>query len=277
MKMSPQVNELFTALSKAEGAMTAAGFDRVNPHFKNRYASLAATIEAIRKPLADNGLAIAQVMETSENGLCLVTMLTHSSGQWISGDYPLQIAAKPQELGSALTYARRYSLSAIVSIAGDDDDDAEGARKQDQIASSLPLAPTLANKDAKELYAAMQAEIDAMTDYDTLIAWAKNEDNKARKKLLPLNWQAMISSRFLDHQIELRKKIENKAPDHTKDWDGWLRWVDKTCNQLVTIGALETFWNNQVAPITNAALPPDEEGALLIFSRHETRINAIGK
>jgi hypothetical protein len=136
---SEQTNDLSAALAKAQAAMKAAPFDKANPHFKNKYASLASVIDTIRKPLADNGLSYTQTTEVREGGFVLVTTLRHASGQWVASEYPLPIAAKPQELGSALTYARRYSLSAIACIAADEDDDAEGARTSNQ-ASSTPAA-----------------------------------------------------------------------------------------------------------------------------------------
>jgi hypothetical protein len=139
-------NELAAALAKAQGAMEAAKFDKQNPHFKNKYASLAAVIEAIRKPLSDNGLSYTQTTEIRENGFVLLTTLRHASGQWIASEYPLPVAKgakddgiKPQEMGSALSYARRYSLSALVCISSEEDDDAEGARKDGQTNSKPPV------------------------------------------------------------------------------------------------------------------------------------------
>jgi hypothetical protein len=133
---SEQTNDLSTALAKAQSSMQAAKFDKTNPHFKNKYASLAAVIDAIRKPLAENGLSYTQATEIRDGGLILVTTLRHASGQWVASEYPLPNAAKPQDLGSALTYARRYCLSAIACIAADEDDDAEGAREGGQVAST---------------------------------------------------------------------------------------------------------------------------------------------
>lgn len=128
--------DLSAALAKAQAAMKPAIFNRINPHFKNRYADLAAVLDAIRAPLADNGLSVTQTTEIREGGFVLVTTMRHATGQWIASEYPLPMASKPQELGSALTYARRYCLSAIACIAADDDDDAEGARKDGQVAST---------------------------------------------------------------------------------------------------------------------------------------------
>lgn len=137
--------DLAAALAKAQAGMQSAKFDKTNPHFKNKYASLAAVIDAIRKPLADNGLSYTQATEIREGGLVLVTTLRHATGQWVASEYPLPSAAKPQELGSALTYARRYSLSAIACIAADEDDDAEGANGQP---ASMPRSRPSAVKPA---------------------------------------------------------------------------------------------------------------------------------
>lgn len=145
---SEQTNELSAALAKAQAVGMTAIINKTNPHFKNRYADLAAVIDATRKPLADNGLSVTQTTEVRDGGFVLVTALRHSSGQWIASDYPLPMAAKPQELGSALTYARRYSLSALLCIAADEDDDAEVSRTTNQTASvpkASPIKPQVAS------------------------------------------------------------------------------------------------------------------------------------
>ena len=134
MLQSNEIGELSAALVKAQPSLKAAPFNKTNPHFKNKYADLPAVIEAIRKPLAENGLAVTQTTEVRNGTFLLVTTMRHTSGQWISSEYLLPQASRPQELGSALTYARRYSLSAIACIAADEDDDAEGARKDNQVA-----------------------------------------------------------------------------------------------------------------------------------------------
>ena len=144
---SENTNELAKALAIAQGQMKAASFNRINPHFKNKYADLAAIIEAIRDPLSKSGLGRTQIIESDGNGgLHLKTTLWHQSGQWVSSLYPLPVGAKPQEMGSALTYARRYSLSAIVGIASDEDDDANEAQKVEvaprkpEVAKAVPLS-----------------------------------------------------------------------------------------------------------------------------------------
>lgn len=126
---SETIDLLATALAAAQGELKNAKINRQNPHFKNRYADLASVRDAISPALTKHGIAVTQTMKVSEGAFMLETMLIHKSGQWIASDYPLPLNAKPQELGSALTYARRYSLSSLVNIAADDDDDAEAATK----------------------------------------------------------------------------------------------------------------------------------------------------
>ncbi len=144
---SKSIDFLSAALAKAQGDMKAAAFNRVNPHFKNKYADLAAVWDAIRGPLSKNGLSITQTIEPiNGTGTYLRTTLRHASGQWVSSMYPLPDSAKPQEMGSALTYGRRYSLSSLVGIAADEDDDANEAQNakvntlQKPIADAKPLS-----------------------------------------------------------------------------------------------------------------------------------------
>lgn len=129
---SEQINDLAAALAKAQGAMSNAILNKINPHFKSKYADLAAILDAVRGPLSANGISIMQTIKANGDGMYLVTTLAHTSGQWIRSEYPLPSTGRPQEIGSALTYARRYSLSAIAGIAADEDDDAEGAERSKQ-------------------------------------------------------------------------------------------------------------------------------------------------
>ena len=124
MVKSETICELAKALSKAQSSYNSLIKDSTNPFFKSKYADLAACIECIRQPLADNGLSVVQ-STGYENGIIYVeTIIMHSSGEWISGKYPLTPSKNndPQALGAALTYARRYALTAMLGIAAEDDD-----------------------------------------------------------------------------------------------------------------------------------------------------------
>lgn len=130
--MSPAIEKLSEALAKAQAEIKEAALDKENPHFHNPYATLASVWEACRKPLSDNGLSVTQVIGTLEGKSVLRTVLMHSSGQWIESTCPLITQqAGMQALGSAITYARRYSLAAIVGVAAGEkeEDDGNGADK----------------------------------------------------------------------------------------------------------------------------------------------------
>lgn len=134
---SEQLNELFTALSKAQAMIKAAIKDSANPFFKSNYTSLDGCWEAARVPLTTNGLSIIQTIKEEGVKFYLITVLGHSSGQFISSTMPLLLAKNdPQSFGSACSYARRYSLSAIVGLTQGDDDDGEKAMVAHRIPSS---------------------------------------------------------------------------------------------------------------------------------------------
>ncbi len=131
---SESINELATALAKAQQEIKAAHKDAANPFFKSKYADLASTWDACRDALNKNGLSVAQTISNTIDGhATLITTLMHSSGQWIDGGCPLILneriskdgePIKPgmQELGSAVSYARRYGLAAICGVVAEDDD-----------------------------------------------------------------------------------------------------------------------------------------------------------
>lgn len=123
MLSSDPINELATALSKAQAEITGALKDSANPFFKSKYADLASCWDACRGPLTKNGLSVAQGTDVSSGHLYLITRLMHSSGQWLSSATPVTPKDDtPQAMGSALTYARRYALTAMVGVAQVDDD-----------------------------------------------------------------------------------------------------------------------------------------------------------
>ena len=123
------LNKLAPALAKAQAELKNATLNKTNPHFKSRYADLAGIRDTVTPVLAKHGFSIIQTTEVSSSGFFLVTMLLHESGQHISGRYPLpELLDKPQAMGSAVTYARRYALSAMCGIAAEEDDDGEAAQ-----------------------------------------------------------------------------------------------------------------------------------------------------
>lgn len=128
---SESIKELTAALAKAQGGMKAAVFNKTNPHFRSKYADFSSCMEACRIPLSENGLAVVQYCDTINEKLYLITHLMHVSGEWIKSSFPL-ITAKmdSQGIGSAMTYAKRYSLCGMIGIVADEDtgdDDGEAS------------------------------------------------------------------------------------------------------------------------------------------------------
>ena len=125
MNKSDQINHLAAALCKAQAEMGGAVKDAKNPFFKSSYADLTSVIKAIKEPFANNGLSYSQFPVTSEGGggIGVVTILLHTSGQWLESEFYLPLAKKDaQGGGSAVTYARRYSLQSMAGIPTADDD-----------------------------------------------------------------------------------------------------------------------------------------------------------
>lgn len=128
MEKSESIKAIAEALAKFQGSMEGIKKDATNPFFKSRYASLGAIIEDTRKPLSDNGLSFVQ-FPTGAYGL--ETMLMHTSGEWMKSIYTMEPTdKKPQSLGSALTYQRRYALCAILGLQVEDDDANEASKEK---------------------------------------------------------------------------------------------------------------------------------------------------
>ncbi len=116
---------LYAALARAQGQMETPKFDSVNPHFKSKFASLVATIKATKPALNKEGLALTQFPVRGTDGMPMLrTILTHANGGMLSEDMPLLPGKNDmQGLGAAITYARRFSWSAVCGIASEEDDD----------------------------------------------------------------------------------------------------------------------------------------------------------
>ena len=130
-RSSPQIGELSAALAKAQAAYPEIPRNREvkvrtksGGEYSFRYATLDAILGSVRKHNADNGLAITQLIETPNGRTALKTILLHSSGQWIMSETPIPAAGGPQEFGSLIAYMRRYSISAILNLSSQEDDDA---------------------------------------------------------------------------------------------------------------------------------------------------------
>ena len=135
---SETLGKLSEALAKAQGAIEGAKKERNNPFFHARYAALSSVWDACREPLSKNGLSVIQLPGNTGEGLFVDSILLHSSGEWISSRLHMNpVKDDPQGVGSAITYARRYGLQALVGIAPmDDDGEAAMGRQQSREAAA---------------------------------------------------------------------------------------------------------------------------------------------
>jgi len=149
LEHSASIAKLAEALNKAQTQMEKAKKDSNNPFFKSKYADLSAVWEACKDAILNNGFCVMQPLAGSDakGNTLIVTMLIHTSGEWVKGVLSMPIAkpvknkddsisyvVDPQTVGSAITYGRRYSLAAMLNVMLEDDD-AEGAmgrREQQQ-------------------------------------------------------------------------------------------------------------------------------------------------
>ena len=206
MNTSDSIKEISPALIKAQKSITFALMDKVNPHLKSKYADLPSVIDAIKTALNDAGIMFIQTPETMlEMHLQLTTRLIHASGEWIESTMMMPLVKQdPQGYGSALTYARRYSLAAMTGLYQDDDDGFAASKTKKKMTISatdgvfekieptkqfeiLGIAEEIENlmmqgydEGAYDLYA-------SVTDNDEKIAlWSKLE-SKTRSTLKKIN------------------------------------------------------------------------------------------
>jgi len=138
LDQSPTIGKLAAALAKAQLVMESAKKDATNPHLKNRYADLTSCWAACRKPLGENGLSVAQLTKSVSPDLVkIVSVLLHESGEWIRSELTVPAGGNKgvnaaQAMGSAISYGRRYGLSALVGISTDDDDGTASGMPQGQ-------------------------------------------------------------------------------------------------------------------------------------------------
>lgn len=126
---SESIVNIAAALVKFNSEVSKIGKDSNNPHFKSQYASLDNIIDEVRPILTKHGLSVMQFPGGDGERFTMTTMLLHESGEWIESQPIVMRPVKndPQGIGSCATYARRYSLSAFLSLNTGEDDDGNGA------------------------------------------------------------------------------------------------------------------------------------------------------
>lgn len=156
MLKSESIAELAAALSAVQGEIENATKNSQNPHLKNKYADLAEILNTVRPALSRHGLAVSQHPAFSDGMVHVETIMLHKSGEWMSSTISTPVQkSDPQGVGSATTYARRYSLAAIVGLSQEDDDGHAASSKQPkQPANPAPTPePKITDTQRKHLMA----------------------------------------------------------------------------------------------------------------------------
>lgn len=208
--MTDQLDQIATALAAAQASMPNAAFNRVNPHFKSRYADLAAIRDASLPHLTKNGLAIVQFTSVSaENGtIHLHTKLIHKSGQSIEGAWPIPHGT-PQQMGSALTYAKRYGWASIIGMTADDDDDANAAETikpaRNGVSEVTLGQETLPKSKSRPVYDALIKEMRAITVKSDLSKWGL--ENSSRIYSMHGDFQKWFRDEYKNHITAIEEGV----------------------------------------------------------------------
>lgn len=191
--MAETGSKLALALSKAQGMMKSAKKDMDNPFFKSKYADLASVWDACREALSSNEIAVMQVPEMQGNIIGIRTKLIHSSGEYEEGFFPLAVppTAKAQEMGSAMTYLRRYALSAMVGVAPEDDDGNDASKTSGQ---------------------KIQPKTITLEQEQTLDEWINSTESNKEKLLLAYGVRALheMTEEQFNHAVAALKKKATK-------------------------------------------------------------------
>ena len=161
MIKSESIAKIAPALVKAQASMGGAQKSADNPFFKSKYADLSAVMAAISGPLHDNGILMTQLPGKAEGAITVTTLLIHESGEYIGCEASLPMTKCPtaHELGSAITYLRRYSAAAITGLTQEDDDGNKATKAEKRKAKPVDTV-----ESEKKLTEASNAGTDALRE-----------------------------------------------------------------------------------------------------------------
>lgn len=180
-------NKIAAALVKSQKEFGPALKTSTNPHFKSRYADLSACVEAVIDALNCNGIAMLQQTQHDDIGVSVQTVFLHDSGEsWESGWLHVPAAKQdPQGYGSALTYARRYSLMAACGIAPEDDDGNAASKPQPKAQSKQSKEPPPLDIDIALDYIRAAESLEDMKDRGRQV-WGQTQDKEHHAKIKAL-------------------------------------------------------------------------------------------
>lgn len=192
MKRSDSIASIAKALAAFQKDVTQPKKSAKNPHFKSTYVPLDNVVDSIAETAPKHGLSYIQTTVTENDKAGVQTLLMHESGEWIEFEpllLPIGQKATPQAVGSAITYARRYTLSSIFGIASETDDDANGANDN---ASKNPTPKAVM---------ATKAELETLNKLVDLFAGLRSVSRE--KVLETVNWDGQ---KVLERDLAVKMK-----------------------------------------------------------------------
>ena len=221
MNKSESIQNLAAALSKAQAEFPVIKFDSVNPFLKNGYASLGAVIAGGRPVLAKNGLAVTQLTFGEDGVVGVETMLTHSSGEWISDRVSMQVGeergkSSAQVAGSIVTYLRRYALASILGVYADEDGDGNKpapaelkAREENKPVEAASVSETMTIEDACKTTTSQNKQYGSMT-IDGLKAMLSAMHKKLANNELTPEEKAEVEHKIRAAQMVYNAKVNKE-------------------------------------------------------------------
>ncbi len=220
---SESIKELTAALSKAHldfkpiKRTEEVDYQTTKGRKKYSYAPLSEVIEATKKALSDNGLAVTQFTTLIDGNTILVTLLSHNSGEWISGEsYVGKQDQPPQEEGSALTYKRRYGLSAILNVSSEEDDDgttAQESKEKPNLETSPQIPDGITEAQSRKLY--VTAKEKALTP-GQMKAYIETKFNKLSSKDLTKNEASQLIEDLIADNIKEVQLAKSRLVEEVK-------------------------------------------------------------
>lgn len=226
MNRSESIANLAAALAKAQGKLKNPHMDGTNPHFKSKFASLAAVREAVIPTFTEHGLSLSQWPVANGNYAGCVTHLAHESGDWMEEAFLIPVdKGNAHGYASAVTYAKRISMQSVAAVVGDEDDDGNAAVGDDKKPRAITATASMVDEyekltaDEKTWIDDLAAGIkswaekgkfaEALDEMDAAIPYTPRKDSKDSEYKLAL--QSRLDSKTLTALKKARAEQLGKA------------------------------------------------------------------
>lgn len=211
MNRSESIANLAAALAKAQAKMQNPHFDSVNPHFKSKFASLAAVRQAVVPVFAEYGLALSQWPVSQGNYSGCTNHLSHESGEWIEETFLIPVEkGNAHGYASAVTYAKRISMQSVAAVVGDEDDDGNGAIENPKAVSKITASGAMGDE-----YEALSADEKAWIDdlANAVKSWvAQGKVNDAIGEMdHAIPYTPRANSKDVSYKLALQSRLDSKT------------------------------------------------------------------